>query len=228
MPDIGLDIPGVPSIPTRDELVAETLRQAILRGELAPGQKLDQTTVAQRLGVSRSPVREALKTLAAEGLVELQPHRTATVVELSLEEMEEIYDIREVLESMAARLAAPRMDDERLAKLRELLEKMDESTTVREWSDLNSAFHSLIYEAAGRPRLVEIIFSLRTAAGPYIARYIASEGHKEMSQVEHREIYEACKARDGERAAAAVREHIVNGAADMRARSGLEPRAHAD
>lgn len=202
------EIDAQEALPTRDELVAEALRKAILRGELSPGQKLDQNTIARHLNVSRSPVREALKTLAAEGLVDVQPHRTATVTELSLVGLQEIYDIRQVLEGLAARRAAPLLDDARIQRLELLLARLDAISTPSEWMDANNAFHTTIYEAAPRPRLLSMIAILRNTIGPYVRQYIATEDHLQVASHEHHAIVEACRARDGERAEAAVKVHI--------------------
>lgn len=196
------------AIPTRDEMVADTLRKAIFRGELLPGQKLDQNTIARHLNVSRSPVREALKTLAAEGLVEMEPHRTATVTQLSLEELREMYEIRLVLEALACRLAAPNMDEARVARLEELLEAMDEARSRGEWLEYNSEFHTIIYETAGRPRLLAMITGLRNAIAPYIRQFIASEERKRESRKEHAALVEACRAGDGARAEEVLKKHI--------------------
>ena len=103
MTDLGIG-PGN-AFQTRQKVVVSRLREAILRGSFAPGERLDQKEISERLKVSRSPVREALRTLAAEGLVEVIPHRGAVVAELSPDELEEIVAIRSVLEGMAARLA---------------------------------------------------------------------------------------------------------------------------
>lgn len=200
------------AIPTRDEMVADTLRKAIFLGELTPGQKLDQKTIAEHLNVSRSPVREALKTLAAEGLVEMQPHRTATVTQLSLEELREIYEIRLVLEALACRLAAPNMDEGRIARLDTLLKAMDDARSRSEWLDYNSEFHVTIYEAANRPRLLAMIDGLRNAIAPYIRHFIASEERKRESRQEHAALVEACRVGDGKRAEEVVRKHISTSA----------------
>jgi DNA-binding GntR family transcriptional regulator len=109
---------------TREEFVAHRLREAILVGQLKPGDRLDQNEIAELLGVSRSPVREALRTLAAEGLVDVFPHRGAAVAELSVDELEEIFLIRRTLEGMAARLSALSMDDNEIAELETILEEM--------------------------------------------------------------------------------------------------------
>lgn len=193
---------------TRDGYVADRVRRAILRGEFKPGQKLDQNEIAERLDVSRSPVREALRTLAAEGLVEVYPHRGAVVAELSLDEFEEISQIRVVLEGMAARLAAPHMDKKRIAALQTILEALDETGDLDRWVELNREFHNTVYKAAHRPRLLSLTESLRNTMGPYIRQYITSADHLETARTGHLRILEACISRDAERAQKETEEHL--------------------
>ena len=181
---------------TRDGYVADRLREAILRGQLKPGQKLDQNELAELLNVSRSPVREALRTLAAEGLVEVYPHRGAVVAELSPEEFEEISIIRVVLEGMAAHLAAPHIDDERIALLKDILAELDNTTDLDRWVELNRRFHNTIYQAVHRPRLLSFIENLRITMTPYIRQYITSDEHLNAARKGHRRILEACINRD--------------------------------
>jgi DNA-binding GntR family transcriptional regulator len=203
---LGIDSAHV--LQTRDGFVADKLREAILRGYFNPGQRLDQTEIAELLNVSRSPVREALRTLAAEGLVEVFPHRGAVVAELSLKELEEIYFIRGVLEGMAACLAAPKLDQDQLAGLHNLLTALNQTTNLDQWLDLNRQFHHTIYQAANRPRLFSIIESLRNTAAPYIRQYIATAEHMEAAQIGHRHIFEACTTGDGLRAEQATQRHL--------------------
>ncbi len=181
---------------TREEFVTAKLREAILRGHLKPGEKLEQNELAELLNVSRSPVRAAMLTLAAEGLVVVQPHRGFTVAELSADELEEIYFLRGILEGMAARLAAPNLDSQRLAKLRQILGKLDQTVDLDEWLYFNRQFHNTIYEAARRPRLLSLIENLRNTSAPYIRQYLASEEHLESARIGHRRILQACETRD--------------------------------
>jgi DNA-binding GntR family transcriptional regulator len=193
---------------TRDGYVADRLREAILRGQLKPGQKLDQNELAELLNVSRSPVREALRTLAAEGLVEVYPHRGAVVAELSPEEFEEISIIRVVLEGMAARLAAPHIDDERIALLTDVLAELENTTDLDRWVELNRRFHITIYQAVHRPRLLSFIENLRITMTPYIRQYIASDEHLNAARIGHRRILEACINRDENRAQEETERHL--------------------
>lgn len=193
---------------TRDGYVADRLRRAILRGELKPGQKLDQNEIAELLNVSRSPVREALRTLAAEGLVAVYPHRGAVVSELSREEFEEISLIRVSLEGMAAGLAAPHMDDERIATLKAILEDLDQTTNPDQWVALNRRFHNTIYRAVHRPRLLALIQSLRNTMAPYIRQYISSTDHVDAARIGHLRILDACIKRDEKSAQEETQKHL--------------------
>jgi DNA-binding GntR family transcriptional regulator len=195
-------------VQTREDFVIDELREAIVRGHFKPGEKLDQEEIAELLNVSRIPVRQALRTLTAEGLVKMYPHRGATVAELSREELEEIYFLRGVLEGVAARLAAPKMDDAHIAKLQAILERMDQLTDLDEWLDLNREFHNTIYEVISRPRLLEMIESLRNTSAPYIRDYIASPEYLEVTRLSHRHILEACINRDGILAQQETQKHL--------------------
>lgn len=195
-------------VQTREDFVIDELREAIVRGHFKPGEKLDQEEIAELLNVSRIPVRQALRTLTAEGLVKMYPHRGATVAELSREELEEIYFLRGVLEGVAARLAAPKMDDARIAKLQAILKKIDQLTDLDQWLDLNREFHNTIYEVINRPRLLEMIESLRNTSAPYIRDYIASPEYLEVTRLSHRRILEACINRDGILAQQETQKHL--------------------
>lgn len=193
---------------TREEYVAKVLREAILRSELKPGERLDQTKIAEQLKVSRTPVRNALLILSNEGLVEMAPHAGAVVSEMQPEEIEEIYFIRGVLEGIAARLAAESLTDEDVALLGTRLKDLDRAGNPDEWIHHNKHFHLQIYSAAKRPRLLSLIASIHDLTLPYSYRYIGSEDHRRIASVGHHQIFEACRQRDGLRAEAAVKEHL--------------------
>ncbi len=197
------------SVPkTREEFVAHRLREAIQRGDLKPGEKLDEGELAELLGVTRTPVRGALRILAGENLVEIQAHRGAIVVDLPPDELEDIYLIRGILEGKAARLAAPKMTDEHIAALRAALERLEGTTDTDRWLDANDDFHRIIYSVIHRPRLLAVIEYVRNICAPYIRQFIGSPEHMYSSQVRHRQIFEACERRDGALAEQAMQEHM--------------------
>lgn len=204
-PEIDL---GAPLL-TRQEVVVDRLRDAILRGYFKPGQKLDQDEIADVLKVSRSPIREALRTLAGEGLVEVIPHRGAVVAEISLPELEEILTLRGVLEGMAARLAVRQLDDARIKTMESVLKELKRATDLDEWLELNHKFHRTIYLAANRPRLLSLIDNLRNTVTPYVRQFIASTEHMREAADSHQLIFDACVKRDPKRVEQETQKHLA-------------------
>ena len=207
MPEMTLTLPNA-IMKTREEIVADAIRTAILRGTFIPGEKLDQQDLADRLGVSRSPIREALRTLAAEELVTNIPHRGAVVTERTLEELEELIFIRALLEGAAAKRAAPMMDDERLAKLASIIEDAEQSDDLEHVLGLNNDFHATIYESFEQPHMLAMIQQLRNKVAPYNRLYLNVEGRKAAAWADHKRIFEACVARDGTSAEIETRKHL--------------------
>ncbi|HOQ97964.1 MAG TPA: GntR family transcriptional regulator [Anaerolineae bacterium] len=194
--------------PSRQGFVTDRLRDAILKGYLTPGQRLEQNEVASLLGVSRSPVREAMQVLAAEGLITLEPHHSAVVAELSPQEVVEIYHVRGILEGGLAALAATRMDAARIAHLQCVLDEISTATEPDHWLELNHEFHNTIYQAAGRPRTLAIVVSLRNTAALFIRSFVTSLEHREDSIKGHRLIFEALANADAAAAEAQTRQHL--------------------
>lgn len=198
---------------TAHEFAREWLREAIIIGKLAEGTRLVQANIAEQLAVSTTPVREALRDLAAEGLVDLDAHRGAIVHEISTDEFQEIYTLREHLEPLAARLAAERITDAELARAADLLGHMDEEEAADKntavWTELNRQFHATLTDAARSPRLQGMLRSLRDSSTMYIAfiRRQPLDG-LEAANKEHRRIFEAMTARDPDAAAEATLSHL--------------------
>ncbi|SON56694.1 putative HTH-type transcriptional regulator YdfH [Hartmannibacter diazotrophicus] len=197
---------------SRTEAVARNVREAIVNGEMPPGMRLNLDELALRYGVSRMPVREALKQLESEGLVTFYPYRGVEVAHLSVAEVEELYAIRVLLERRAVERAAARIDASGLAKMKVLLEQMDEAIAADDgarWFELNEAFHRTLNEASGWPKMVEMIDKLRQNIERCVRTYIARAGY-EGPQEQHRELYQACLDHDPERAARIITLHIEN------------------
>lgn len=193
---------------TREEVVTDSIRHAILRGRFRPGDKLNQEDLAEELGVSRSPVREALRTLAAEELVTSYPHRGVVVTERSTSELRELLVIRMILEGTAAHRAAPYMDEERLTRLDAVIVEAEQSQDTEHVLGLNNVFHTTIYEAIEQPLMIDLIQKLRNKVAPYNRVYLDMVGQKERAWADHRRIYEACVARDGEQARMETERHL--------------------
>ena len=196
---------------TTTAAVASQLRGEITRGELQPGTWLRQGQVAERFGVSTTPVREAFALLQVEGLVRVDPHRGVVVSHVSEEDLRETYAIREVLEAMAMRRAIPRLTPAILDELKALIAEMSDQKGGDEWVELNNRFHTVLVQTSGLPRLNSIIASLRDASSPYIHAY-AEKGVTARAEAEHREILDACRARDSRRAVRAVKAHLRHSA----------------
>jgi len=192
------------------EQVAGEIRQLILGGLLGPGQPVNQDEIAERLGVSRMPVREALRTLAVEGLVQFHPNRGAVVTELSRRDMEELYALRIMLEGPAARRSAENMTSEHLTGLQGLIKEMERlrDGPRAEWAEVHYRFHLSFYEAAGMPRLGRLIAGLRNLVEPYSRIYIRLPERMRQAEREHRDLVAACRKRDGERAEKVLVEHL--------------------
>ncbi len=192
------------------DAITAQLRQEIIRGNLKPGHWLKQEELATRFDASPIPVREALRALAAEGLVRLIPHRGAVVTELSAEDILEIYEIRAILEAHAARLGAPRLTDDQIRRLSDYLDQMEQpGADVVMIVEANRLFHGLIYEASGKEHLCNLINTLRNSTQHYLHAYIKVLGRMPEAQTYHRAILQACKEQDGETAAAATFEHLM-------------------
>jgi DNA-binding GntR family transcriptional regulator len=193
----------------KDQLVNH-LRDDIVRGSFEPGEHLRLEDIAVRFDISTMPVREALRDLESEGLVTIYPHRGAVVTELTVEDLEDIYDIRATLEAMATRLAVPRMTEAICEDLALIIERMDgQLGDVASLVKLNHQFHSTLYCASGRRHLCDLNHTLRYRTQHYLHAYIDDLGSMALAQGEHRAILDACRSGHAEEAAELVREHVA-------------------
>src|SRR5918999_3188748 len=199
--------------------IVERLRALILTGEYGPVERLIEEQLAERLGVSRTPVRQALTMLEAEGLVEITPNRGATVCSFSIEDVRDIYDVRAVLEGHAARLAAGRIERRERERLRELAREMeglpgqfdDHEEEIRALVALNQEFHGTIVEASRNRRLERLIN--RTVEIPLMfkAFFWYTPHERTISNHYHRQILQALDKGDADRAEIIMREHVYEG-----------------
>jgi len=195
--------------------VYEELRRAILRGEFQPGERLRTAALAERLGTSRTPVREALVLLEGDGLVELEPRRGALVRAFDPEDLIDLYEVRAVLDARAAQRAAARITPDQLARLDANCAAAEQlavagADQIDALIALNETFHAVVVEAAGSPRLAA---ALRTVAGiprPFKIAFWAVADQRERSLTAHREIASTLRAGSAERAESAMRLHILN------------------
>jgi DNA-binding GntR family transcriptional regulator len=196
---------------TVSEQIVDQLRSEILAGLIPPGTRLFQDVEAERLQVSRTPLREAFRQLEAERLVQIIPNRGALVTQLTADEVREIFLIRGELEPLAAAVAAERATGEDVRAIGALLKELEyarERERNRSLLELNKSFHFMVYEASGLPRLVNVISSLWGPIEAMRAAYASEPVTARHAADEHARLYEAIRDRDEERAAAVTRRHV--------------------
>lgn len=196
---------------TLADLTADKIRDLIHKNVFEGGEKLNEVRLCEQLGVSRTPLREALRKLSAEGLVELLPNRGAFVAEISIEELRHTFEVMSILEGSCARLAADRFTNADLdalealhKKLEDLYHKNDHHGYVKH----NQYYHAFIQEKTGNPVLGKMVARLRGRVLLHRFRQIYRPGRLDSSIDEHRELMEAFRAREGERAEKLMRRHL--------------------
>ena len=205
--------------PTAQEAVLAELRRFIVTGRLRPGEQVVQDALAAELGVSRVPLREALKILEGEGQVRYVAHRGYFVTQLSLPDLLEVYRIREILEAEAVRVGLPQMtteDVDRLAEAERAVQAAAAAADVAGMTQANRRFHFALIEACGLPRLVRILGLLWDATEVYRSVYFTEPGNRERVDAEHHELVTAVKAGDIERAVNVLDEHRRHAVAALR------------
>lgn len=204
--------------PSLEEMVYLRLEEEILSGELPRGKSLGEIALAKRLGVSRTPIRVALHRLWEDGLVEIQPNKGATVLGINVNDLIDIYKIRERLEGLASSLAAVRISDEGLERLSSLVETAErdiEKNDTEHIKDMDTVFHSIIYEASGSRFLSRTLSELHKKIKAYRKRSLGVPGRVEKSAREHREIFEAIKAGNAEEADRLTSLHVQRALKNM-------------
>jgi len=197
------------SKPTSDQITS-AIRKHIHDGVLSAGVPLKQEDLAEQFGVSRIPVREALKKLEVEGLVKHEPHKGAVVVTHSIDEVIEMLDIRIGLETRALKLAVQNLSEQDIRHAEAILARYDASSKPGVWSALNLEFHLALYKAANRPKLLKMIEDLVLGTQRYTRIYISHTVGREQPQREHHQILEALRQRDTEAAVSLLEQHITH------------------
>lgn len=194
---------------TAHEFVHGALRHAILRGDLPGGTRLVQAELATQLDVSTTPVREALRDLANEGLIRFDPHRGAIVREMRIEEVREIYELRKLLEPMSIRRAVDRISDRELQRATDLQNQMDTERDPGRWVELNRAFHAVFADAADSPRLQSILAGLRDSAAVYVGLSLKVQPTRmKTGNDDHHALLDAVRRRDADAAAEIELRHL--------------------
>jgi len=196
---------------SRGAMVYEMVREWIALGQLRPGERLSEEELARRTGVSRTPVREALKRLEAEGFVQVIPYRGVVVAEPSVDELADLCVVRDVLEALAARLAAQSATDMELAAFEELAQEFEEAVAredIPAMVESNHRFHEAIWSASRNRVLAQQLRQLRDRIFSHQTTTFTLPDRRKAAVAEHRAILEALKDRDPDRAAEAARRHF--------------------
>jgi DNA-binding GntR family transcriptional regulator len=194
---------------TAPETIAAALRADILSGTTRPGTLLRQEDLAARFGLSRIPVRDALRLLEAEGLVTIATNRGAQVTRLSRAEVAEIFHLRILLEGNCLAIAVPRMTDDDLARIERIRKLAEIDAATPDWSAGDWAFHEALYRPSRHERQIEVIHSLRTTSDLYAAAHRALPRERKRWLADHRTIAAACRARKAPDAVAALASHLA-------------------
>jgi DNA-binding GntR family transcriptional regulator len=196
---------------TAVELVLDELRARILSGQIGPGAALRQEALADELGVSRIPLREAIRLLSSEGLVEVVPHRGAFVSMLSVDEVQEFFDLRLRLEPWLLHEAALHIDEADLDRAEAIVIRMD-GAGVEQWGKLNWELHNVLYAPAGRPAAVGIVRMLHEKSERYFRFQVVNAPIRQQAHVEHMALIAFCRQRKADEAQLALEQHIRNAA----------------
>ena len=199
-------------LPLRD-VVFNTLRQAILRGELKPGERLMEIQLANKLGVSRTPIREAIRKLELEGLVLMIPRRGAEVADITEKSLRDVLEVRGALDELAVELACERITDEGITQLKIAAKEFEEALhggDVTEFAEADVKFHDVIYQATGNQRLIQLLYNLREQMYRYRVEYLKRKEVHARLLAEHEYIIECIEKRDKEASKQAIATHVDN------------------
>ena len=199
-------------LPLRD-VVFNTLRQAILRGELQPGERLMEIHLADKLGVSRTPIREAIRKLELEGLVLMIPRKGAVVAEITEKSLRDVLEVRRALEELAMKLACERISDEEIEELKVVAKEFEEALKtgdVTVYAEADVKFHDIIYRTTDNQRLIQLLYNLREQMYRYRVEYLKRDDSHDTLLAEHQRIIETLEKRDSDEAVKAICVHIDN------------------
>jgi len=199
-------------LPLRD-VVFNALREAILRGELYPGERLMEKQLAEKMGVSRTPIREAIRKLELEGLVIMVPRKGAQVAQITEKEVKDVLEVRATLEELAVKLACEKITKDQLDEMKMLLEEfhnLGDSTEVEKMVKIDIKFHGIIFESTNNDKLIQIVNNLGEQLYRYRVAYLNNKDFHEIIKQEHTEILKAIENKDVELAVKKSLEHIRN------------------
>lgn len=199
-------------LPLRD-VVFNTLREAILRGDLVPGERLMELQLAAKLGVSRTPIREAIRMLEQEGLAITIPRKGAIVAGMTEKDMQDVLEIREALEELSVQVACDKITAEEIAKLHRNMKNFEQSLKsgdLKQMAQADVEFHDVIYQATDNPKLINMLNNLREQMYRYRVEYLKNPQNHEQLLLEHEAIYKGIVKKDKHAVTNMIRKHISN------------------
>ena len=199
-------------LPLRD-VVFNTLRQAILRGELQPGERLLEIHLADKLGVSRTPIREAIRKLELEGLVLMIPRKGAVVAEITEKSLRDVLEVRRALEELAMKLACEKILDEEIEELKVAAKEFEDALKtgdVTVYAEADVKFHDIIYRTTDNQRLIQLLYNLREQMYRYRVEYLKKAENYPKLIEEHNAIFDSLANRSKQDATSSIREHVKN------------------
>ena len=199
-------------LPLRD-VVFNTLREAILRGDLVAGERLMELQLAAKLGVSRTPIREAIRMLEQEGLAITIPRKGAIVARMTEKDMQDVLEIREALEELSVQVACDKITDGEIVQLRKNMENFEQalkSDDLKKMAQADVEFHDVIYQATDNPKLINMLNNLREQMYRYRVEYLKDPQNHEQLLNEHEAIYQGIVKKDKDAVTAMIRKHISN------------------
>lgn len=199
-------------LPLRD-VVFNTLREAILRGDLVAGERLMELQLAAKLGVSRTPIREAIRMLEQEGLAITIPRKGAIVAGMTEKDMQDVLEIREALEELSVQVACDKITEEEIAKLEKNMKNFEHSLKsgdLKKMAQADVEFHDVIYQATDNPKLINMLNNLREQMYRYRVEYLKNPENHEQLLKEHEAIYKGIVEKDKDAVTEMIRKHISN------------------
>lgn len=207
---LGMMMTEYQDMPLRD-VVFHTLRKGILRGDLKPNERLMEIKLADRLGVSRTPIREAIRMLQLEGLVVNIPRKGAHVAKITEKDLKDVLEVRTGLEDLSVKLASERITSAQIRRLQDASERFAAAAhdeNLIELAEADEAFHAVIYEATGNDRLVQMLNNIKDQMYRYRVEYLKDIESRDLLSREHRSLCELLEKRNGEAAADLMQHHI--------------------
>lgn len=192
------------------------IHAGIRTGRYRAGERLMPEAIALDIGTSRMPVREALRRLSTEGLVTIRPNRGVTVNRLNVTDMQEVFEMRAVLEGLAVRLALPNMTERTIRLLEDIIDRIDDHSAIQpDWTSAHRLFHETLCAASERPRLMRQIASLHSLVEPHMRVWVLQADRPPSARADHQGLIDALRSGDPQRCESAMREHVLDTVTDL-------------